>query len=289
MELEKLQEGSMCNLKIGRWDASAKLPKDKIAKSMPKEIIRAMQDLVEDRSLLKALATIRRMAKGELMRHSIPFPVDGVWFVPKEYITFLDERFTELKEENDDRVDTLVGRYGKLKADMKSKYPTYFRPEKYPSVEELRRKYYFNWNFFNIGLPNGKSSVLSPKVYKREQRKFAGMIKEMEEMTVNLVANRLVRRINKLAGQCSSGKVNAGTVNSIDRFLQKWDELWSGYVDETKMKSIMRQLKAQMKKVDTESLKDSEDLREQVGTKIESLVSKIKAIPNVQLKRKLDV
>lgn len=289
MELEKLHEGSMCNLKIGRWDASAKLPKDKLGKGIPKEIIRAMQDLVDDRTLLKDLATIRRTAKGELMRHSIPFPVDGVWFVPKEHIPYLDDRFSELKEENDDRVETLIANYGKLKSRMKKKYPSFYRKDKYPSVAELRKKYYFNWNFFNIGLPNGKASVLSPKMYRREQRKFAGMIKEMEEMTVNLVANRLVRRIKKLSSQCDSGKINAGTVNSIDRFLNKWDELWSGYVDETKMKSIMRQLRSQMKKVDTESLKDSEELREQLGGKISGMISKIKSIPNVQLKRKLDV
>jgi len=123
MKIEKLQEGVLCNLKIGRWNASAKLPKDKLGSEMPKEIIRAMQDLIEDRKFLKDVATIRRMAKGELSRHSLPFPIDGVWFVPKDQIDYLDHQFKQLKSENDKRVKVFIDNYNKLKASMKRKYP----------------------------------------------------------------------------------------------------------------------------------------------------------------------
>ncbi|MCK5317562.1 MAG: hypothetical protein KAJ55_06585 [Anaerolineales bacterium] len=290
MDNERLQNGVLCNLKAGRWDASTRLDKDKLGRSVPKEIVRAMQDLIEDRSRLKDIATIRRTAKGELMRHSIPFPVDGVWFVPKDQIPYLDKKFTELKAENDKRVDALLRDYGTLKTRMRRKYPAYYKPEKYPTRKELRKKYDFSWQFFNIAMPNGgKSSVLSAAMYKREQAKFSNMVKEMEEMTVNLVANRLLQRIDNLKKQCSGGRINTLTVDSVDDFLGKWEDLWSGYVDDTKMHSIMRQLKTQMKNVTADDLKDSEAVREKVGNKMDRLINKLKAIPDVQLKRKLDV
>ena len=290
MKAEQLQEGVLCNLKIGRWDASAKLSKDKLGKDVPKEIIRAMQDLIEDRRLLKDIATIRRMAKGHLMRNSLPFPIDGVWFVPKDRIDYIDHQFKQYKKENDARVELLINNYSKLKASMKKKYPDYYRPKKYPSVSQLRVKFYFNWQFFHIALPkSGKASVLSPKLYKREQEKFNGMIKEMEEMTVTLIANRLFHRINRLSEQCSSGKVNKGTITSIDRFLKNWNDLWSGYIDQKRLRTIMAQLKAQMKTVSADNLKDNEDYREKIGNKMDSLLSKIKNIPDVKLKRKLDI
>lgn len=290
MKLEKLQEGVLCNLKIGRWNASTKLPKDKLGKEVPKEIVRAMQDLLEDKSFLKNISTIRRMAKGKLLRHSIPFPIDGIWFVPKEQIEYLDHQFKQFKEENDRRVDVFIQNYSRLKSNMKKRYPAYYRPEKYPSISSLKRKFYFNWQFFHITLPeSGKASVLSPKLYKKEQEKFQGMIKQMEEMSVSLIGQRLLKRIDRLSGQCASGKISSATVNSIDKFLQKWNELWSGYIDEKRLRTIMAQLKAQMKQVSADRLKDSEDLREAIGGKMDSLITKLKGIPNINLKRKLDL
>ncbi len=289
MELEQLQTGVLCNLKVGRWDASTKFDKNRLGSDVPKEIVRAMQDLIDDRTRLKDIATIRRTAKGELMRHSIPHPIDGCWFVPKEQIPYLDEKFTELKAENDDRVNALLRDYSKLKDRMHRKYPKYYKPEKYPTRKELRQKFYFSWQFFDIGLPNGKSGVLPPAMYKREQKKFSNMVKEMEEMTVNLVANRLLQRIDNLKKQCSGGRINTLTVDSVDDFLGKWDDLWSGYVDHSKMHSIMKQLKTQMKKVTADDLKDSEAFREEVGNKMDKLINRLKKIPDVQLKRKLDV
>lgn len=290
MKAEQLQEGVLCNLKIGRWDASAKLPKDKLGNDVPKEIIRAMQDLVEDRRLLKDIATIRRMAKGHLMRNSLPFPIDGVWFIPKDRIEYIDHQFKQYKEVNDERVETLIKNYSKLKASMKKKYPEYYRPKKYPSISQLRKKFYFNWQFFQIALPKGgKASVLSPELYKKEQQKFNDMIKQMEEMTVTIIAQKLFKRINLLSEQCSSGKVNAGTINSIDRFLKNWTQLWSGYVDAKRLRTIMAQLKAQMRTVSADHLKDSEDFRKTIGGKMDSLLTKLKNIPDIKLKRKLDI
>lgn len=290
MKLEKLQEGVLCNLKIGKWNASAKLPKDKLGKDVPREIIRAMQDLIEDKKFLKDISTIRRMAKGKLLRHSIPFPIDGIWFVPKDQIEYLDHQFKQFKEENDKRVDVFIKNYSKLKASMRAKYPDYYRPEKYPSIPSLKRKFYFNWQFFHISLPkSGKASVLSPKMYRKEQEKFQGMIKQMEEMSVSLIGQRLLKRINRLSGQCASGKISSATVNSIDKFLDKWNELWSGYVDEKRLRTIMIQLKSQMKTISADRLKDSEDLREEIGNQMDKLMSKLKDIPNISLKRKLDL
>lgn len=290
MRIEQLQEGVLCNLRIGRWDAAAKLPKDKLGSGIPKEIIRAMQDLIEDKRLLKDIATIRRIAKGHLMRNSLPFPIDGVWFIPKDRINHIDHSFKQYKQENDERVESFIENYSRLKASMKKKYPSYYRPKKYPSVTQLRKKFYFNWQFFHIALPkSGKASVLSPKLYQREQEKFNGMIKQMEEMTVTLIAQRLFKRINRLSNQCTNGKINAGTVNSVDRFLKNWNDLWSGYVDEKRLQTIMNQLKTQMKTVSADHLKDSEEFRVTIGTKMDSLIEKLKNLPNVKLKRKLDI
>jgi len=289
MKAEQLQDGALCQLKMGRWDASVKMKKGQLGSSVPEEIIRSMQDLVEDRTLLKDLATIRRSAKGLLTRNSLPFPVDGVFWIPKHKITELDEAFGKFQEEYTKRLDILCDNLETMKANFKAKYPKYYRKEKYPTTKQLKRKFYFHWNFFQFTLPDKKANILSPAIYKKEQEKFSGMIKQMEEMTITLVGNMLLRRVQKLATQCDSGKINAGTFSSIERFLERWDDIWKDHVDEKKLRGIMISLKKQIKSASVERLKNNEDFRQAIGSHLEKTIEKIKAVPDFTLKRSLDI
>lgn len=289
MQANQLQEGALCQLKIGRWDASIRMSKDKLGKSVPKEIVRAMQDLVEDKTLLKDLTTVRRATKNLLVNNSLPFPVDGVFWVPKEKIPELDTAFEEAKQEYFRRRDILKRRLPLMKRRFSQKYPKFYNPDVYPKSFELDKKYYFTWNFFHFTIPDEKTEVLSPAMYKREQAKFQSMVKEMEEMTVNLIGNELFKRIKTLQEQCENDNINAGTVNSIERFMDKWRSLWEGHVDNTRLKGIMKSLRVQMARTTAEKLKDSEDFRNKAAAKLEKLVGRIQNVPNLELKRKLDV
>lgn len=289
MKLEQLQEGAFCQLKIGRWDASVRLPKDKLGSKVPKEIVRANQDLIGDRTLLKDLATIRRSAKGYLHRNSLPFEIDGVFWVRKDKIPEMDEKFAEFKEEYGVRLDKLTRNYIKMKNDFRRKYPEYYNGKKYPSTARLKSKFYFYWNFFHFAIPDKETKILSPKIYKREQEKFKSMITKMEEMTITMIGNLLIRRAQKLSKQCDSGKINGGTVASIERFMKRWDDLWDDYVDEEKMQKIMKSLKKQVKGMSAERLKNNDDFRDKMGKTLEEAIGKIQNVPGFKLKRNLDI
>jgi len=289
MKLEQLNEGAFCQLKIGRWNASTKLDKSKLGKDVPKEIIRANQDLIDDRTLLKDLSTIKRSARGYLIRRSLSFNIDGVFWVRKEDIPKIDEKFFEFKKEYEVRLEKLIRNYVKMKNDFRRKYPEYYIPDKYPRSNELRRKYYFDWNFFHFVIPDKKTNILSPGIYKRETEKLKNMVKEMEEMTINLVGNMLIKRAEKLAVQCESGNINAATFNSIEEFMKRWDNLWGDFIDEEKMKSVFSSLKKNLKGMNADTLKDNDSFRGKMGKTLEDAVEQIKNISGFELKRKLDI
>lgn len=289
MNQDQINEGCFCSLKMGRWDARAPLPADRLGKKIPTEIIRAKQDTIEDRTLLGDLLSIRRTAKGVLKRNSLPFPIDGIFWVPKDKIPYLDEQFLGFKAEYEVRVTKLCDNIKKMEEAFKHKYPKYYNPNNYPSQKILKKKFYFYWTFLHFMAPSKKTKVLSPALYKREQEKFTNMINQMEEMTINLIGNSLLDRIDKLSSQCESGKISKGTINSIDKLLKRWTDLWENHVDENKLKSIMTSLKSQMKNISTERLKNNEDFRNRVKGKLGIMSKKIKRIPDFALKRKLDI
>jgi len=289
MKQEQLESGVFCQLKIGRWDAMKRIPTKKLGRNIPKEIIRARQDVIEDRTLLKDLSTIRRSAKGLLVRNSLPFPIDGVFWLPKDKIVYIDDEFKKFQKEYERRLENLCSSITKMEKNFKERYPLFYNKDNYPSPEKIRKKYYFYWNFFHFAVPSKKAKILSPALYKREHEKFNRMVKQMEEMTVDIIGNMLLRRIDRLANQCEAGKINQGTVNSVNRFLERWEGLWKSHVDETKMKSIIKDLQGQMNKTSADRLQDNESFRNKAQAKFEDVVKKIKAVPNFNLKRKLDV
>jgi len=289
MKQSQLEEGVLCSLNCGRWAASVRMPKEMIPQNLPKEILRQMQDVLDDKTLLKDIQTVLRRAKRFLQANSIPFPVDGVFFVPKENIEKIDNGFKKYFDEKEVLIERLLNEYATLKARFKNNYPEYYNEKYYPNKRELRKKFYMKWQFFQFSLPDEGAKLLSPKLYKREQEKFKTMVKDMEEMTVSLVGNMLHQRLESLAKQCDSGKINAGTVNAVDRFLSKWDDLWRGHVDDKKMRMVMNQLKRQMKKTNADRLKGNETFRNETGEMINKLMDKLNNVPNFELKRKIDI
>lgn len=289
MTPEQLQEGALCQLKIGKWDASVRMDKNKLGKSVPKAIVRAMQDLVEDKTLIKDLTTVKRSTKNLLVQNSLPFPIDGVFWVPKSVIPELDQKFQEAEAEYMNRKEILKRKLPLLKRRFRQKYPKFYDEKFYPKSYELDKKYYFKWTFFHLTIPGEEAQVLSPDMVRREQQKLKNMVKEMEEMTVNLIGNELLKRIDTLRNQCENDEINAGTVNSIERFMDKWNTLWKGNVDNKKLHGIMKSMRVQMKRTSAERLKTNDDFREKAADKLGKIIGRIKNVPNLELKRKIDV
>lgn len=289
MRLEKLNEGALCQLKMGRWDASIRMDKEKLGKNVPKEIVRAMQDLVDDRTLLQDMAAVRRASKNFLKNNSLAFPVDGVFWVMKKDIEKIDAFFTEKKAEYQARLKVLKKNLPKMKRKFAEAYPKYYDEKFYPTPEELDRKFYFSWNFFHFQIPSKKTQILSPEMYRRETEKLHGMVREMEEMTVNLIGNELLKRIETLKEQCENDSINAATVGSIDRFMEKWNELWKGNIDNQKLQGIMKSMRVQMARTSADKLKNSDEFRAKAAERLGKVIGRIENIPNIEIKRKLDV
>jgi len=289
-KMERLNEGVFCNFRIGYWGARIKLDKNRLGEDVPKEIVRAAQDLLDDKVLIEDIKNIQWQAKYILKNNSMPCPIDGIFFIPKKKIVYINEQLTSMLEEFDQRVDKFVRNYKKLINNFATKFPKFYNPKKYPSESEIKNKFYMDWRFFKLGAPDSAATILDPNEYKKEVDKFKGMIQEMEEMAINVISNDLFAKIDKLQKQCESGEgLHGKTVGSINRFLDKWNDLWVGNVDDRKIKMIVSRLKKEMNKVTIDRLKGNEDFRTEVSKKLNVILNKIESIPSVELKRKIDI
>ena len=52
---------------------------------------------------------------------------------------------------------------------------------------------------------------------------------------------------------------------------------------------IVGRLRREMKKVSVDRLKNNDDFRQQVSSKVDAMIKKLEKLPNVELKRKIDI
>jgi len=289
MEKEKLKNGVLVQFRAGRWDAKSKLNVSLLGDDIPEEIIRASQDLICDRSILKELSAIKRSAKSFIKGKSLIFPLDSVFWVPKNKVIEVNEALEDFQRQYHSTRMIVADNLKKWESDFKKQYPTFYDSNKYPTKEAVVAKFYFKWIFFDLEVPDPKRGVLSPKLYKQAQEKFKKMITEMEQMTIEYIGKKILKRIEKLNSQCQSGAGNAGTVNAINRLLTNWEELWSGHIDDKKFRMVMSRIKRQMKGTSADRIRDNEDFRNKLGTETDKIIKSLKSVPASQLRRKLDV
>lgn len=280
-------KGALINLKVRAWGASAKLDVTELGIDL--EIVRAMNDLIEDKSSLKLMSSIKNEAKRHIQINSLPFPVDGLYFIPKDRVIEVDDYLNIKKYEYTNVLEKFIEQYDELKENFKQKYPNFYKESKYPTKAKLMSMFQFEWTWRTFSVPDEELQMLSPELYRREVEKFKKEINEMKDYAVSTIGRELVQRINNLKDSCfGERRVNQGTINGINDVLEKFYTLWNGFVDDKDLRSIIKDCQNMLDGIDAESIRDNIDLKEAIGRAAGELVKNIKELPNPVVQRALD-
>jgi len=281
-------KGCLVHLKIRCWGARSKLDENFFSEQMPVEIVRAVYDLLTDKTYLRQLHEMRSEAKRFVARYSLPFPVDGLVFILKQNITIVDEGLRRRREEFLSKVEQFLSGYEADKRDFQKKYPHLYRPEKYPSQDVMRRIFRFEWYFRHFVAPDRSLEVLPPEVYEEEVRKIQAEARRMRDVAISTIAQKFLSKIESLKEQCSRDKINTATVNSLKQFLDDFSSSWDGFLGYQKLSSLVEECKDALDGIGAEELRYDDDFRSLIGKKMESIIGDFSKIADVRLRRKID-
>lgn len=291
-EQDTFSNGVLLHCEIRMWGASAKLDSGLLAQlgisdRLLLDQISAVRSVLtkEGNELLGQYRTIKSEVKSWIFRNSLPFPVEGFVFVPKTLIERCDNYLKQRQEEAQMIVDTICPMIKQLEADYAAKFPKLYDASKYPSESSLRNHFAFRWTFRVFAPPSEQMMVLPPNVYKEEVERFKQDINRMRTMTLSAVGNALLDRVKSLSEQCENDAVKTNTVESVKRFLERFDEVFSGFVSNEKLQQLIGSVKEYMDGTDASMLSADDEFRSVVGAKMKEVVSEIKNVPGMQLKR----
>lgn len=214
------RKACLIQLTTSVWMGSKMLDQSHMSKvAQNSEWLRGRKFLINP-ELLGPLHTSTHQSRDLVKQYSLPFPITSLYLIPKESLSYVDERLTYQREKYLEKVDAFIGTYDLAMQEAKSHLGKLFNEADYPL--DIRSKFRFEWRFLTLDVP-GKGSVLSPEVYEREKQKFEDMMSEARDLAAVAlreefaeIVNCLVDKLNKDNGQPKA--IKSSMFNKLHEF-----------------------------------------------------------------------
>lgn len=285
------KKGMLIHINMGGYSGRKQLDNDQL-QGLPQEIVRGVHDLFgkEFKDMLREIDRHGAESRHDVTNYAIPFPLAGVYFIASEKIEEIIQKIEKRKEERAELVRQATDNYESAIKDFQEKYPEFYAraKHKYLTKEQFAARFYMKYQFIKIQAPSENDSFVSPEMYQREMAKFRETINEMKQEVLATIYDEMISATERLKKQCEDGKPNQRTLNNLNLFLDRVDDVYASFIDREDMKSAIKKVRAQILGVQAEQLRGSEELKKEFGNSIKKICQEMKALPNMPFKRALD-
>lgn len=288
-EKNLFEKGMMIAVHAGSYGGRRKLDKTQL-QGLPTEIVRGVHDIFdkEFKDILRDIERYNGETRSTIRNRSIPFPIDGVYFVASDKIESMIEYIEEREAGRKELVEKAINNYDEAVERFAQEYPEFYEKAKSKYIDKYRLndRYYFNYQLIKISAPD--QALISPEQYKKEVEKFKETVNQMKGEVLATIYEELVHVTKRLKKQCTDGKPNQRTLNNLNTFLERIDDTYSDFLDRKDMKATIKKIKAQILGVEADQLRESEDAKEEFRKGISGILDEIKAMPDIPLKRAIE-
>jgi hypothetical protein len=260
------EKGCLVQLSISKWGGVKKIDHNKLAEMIEAhEWLTATKKLVDPESL-KPICKVGNAARSYLTSVSLPFPFQGMVFIPKEMITRVDNRLEEFKAEFNEAVTAFIHDYDRLRNTAMVYLGDLFNEVDYPF--DIGKRFSFAWRFIILDVPNGKTGILSPEVYEREKEKFIQTMEEARSMAIESLREEfasMVERITDRFAESADGKPKVfknGTVESFYEFFETFKE--RNIFRDEQLSELVERAQAVLSGVSVENIRTNGQLKETI-------------------------
>ncbi len=177
-------EGKLLTLKLGipSFQKSIKVQEEIPEEEADRQFFRLNKVLIRKSAIYNSLISAGNAFKNELKTLTIPWPeVGSVFIVPDKLLPAVTALIDKFRSEWEEKVERFVAEYPELIEEAKAALGKYFDPKDYPSTEEIRSKFKFNYIFTEIELPEKVQEELKEQMLQQWQ--------DVKEMATTILKN----------------------------------------------------------------------------------------------------
>ena len=272
--------GCLIQLSTSVWGARRKIKTGQITDMAGANEWLSTHKKLIDPCALKPIQKVASAARGYLSGVSLPFPINGMLFVPKEMISRVDKELYRFKSEFDSKIEDFVSRYDELREVAVVYLGDLFNETDYPV--DIRSKFSFAWRFIVLDVPNGNSGVLSPEVYEREKTKFVQTMEEARELAIVSLREEFSSMIKRVTERFTNGHgtkskiFKNGTINNFYEFFETFRE--RNIFRDTELAELVDQAEAILGGKTAETIRSNDQLKDHIR---EGMVEMEKSMENI--------
>jgi len=276
MDLSNItSKGCLCSVSISIWGNRKKIPKKYLeVPDADKNMLSGSKRLIDPKEL-KELTNFRSRVTKLLDSYSLPSPIKGSRFVPKDSIADVDDMLQSMKAELSELVEPFAQRWDTLIREAEEKLgPELFNTLDYPS--NVRSKFNIEWTFYEMGLSNGKASMLSPEIYRRETEKLQRQMDDLARNSVSILRIRFKEMLEHIVDRLSGTekkRFNSDLVDGPKEFYESFKRL--NICDDSQLKAQIEKAEMILQGVDPDQLRQDFQFRNHVSDQISEVESKM--------------
>ena len=221
-EYEKVfKKACLIQLTSSVWMGSKMLDQNYMNKvSANSEWLRGRKFLINP-ELLGPLHTSSHQSRDLVKRYSLPFPITGLYLIPKESLSFVDERLKFQKEKYEEKVEAFIACYDVAREEAKRHLGELFNESDYPL--DIRTKFKFDWRFLASRRSDQGKHLVAGNLSKRGRKIFAMMSEARDLAAITLreeFADIVAGLVDKLGSTSSQPKtIKSSMFNSLHEFI----------------------------------------------------------------------
>lgn len=267
-------KGTLVKLDTSCWTGRAKIPSHVLLDgSQHADVdpgrVGAHKRLVDGKAL-NAVEKIRGEARTWLYDRSLPFPLDGVVFVPTPQIPAVDEALQGFADRYHAAADEFAEDFASLREAARASLGSLYDETDYPA--DVRDRFSFAWRFLTLA-PPGESQLLDPAMVAREQEKFARLMTEATEQATTALRVRFAQSVDhmvdRLTGERDGGKTKIfrdSLVGNLREFIGSFKAL--NVNDDGALEALIDRAKCAIDGVDAKDLRSDDSLRAHVASQM---------------------
>ena len=258
--------GCLIQLSSSAWGARRKIKAGQITDMAGANEWLSTHKKLIDPCALKPICKVVNAARSYLSGMSLPFPINGMVFVPKEMISKVDDQLRIFQLDFDNKVADFMDRYERLRETAMVYLGDLFNETDYPV--DIAGKFSFAWRFINLDVPNGRTGVLSPEVYEREKQKFVQTMEDARELAVMSLREEFSGMIQRITDRFTNGdntkpKVfKNGTINNFYAFFETFKA--RNIFGDKELAELVERARAVLGGQNATTIRSNDEMKEQI-------------------------
>jgi hypothetical protein len=268
------KKGCIIQLTIGVWYNRKRLTKEqvqKLAETHP-EMVSGAKKLGGSETLDK-LESKRAEAKSYVYSIALPFPVQGLVFIPKDLIEVAHFKLQSLENDFWELVEKFESEFAEYKTAAREVLEPdgLYNELDYPM--DIRSKFHFTYRFIQLDLPGEKASLLSPEIYKAEKEKFVNMMEQARQQGIDALRTEFGKMVNDWATR------KKFTDKGLDKFHTFFETFKSRNIfKDDDLLELVEKAQAVLNGKSVEVIRNDEDLKDSIKADMAKISEQVQKV-----------